>query len=345
MSSILTPVVRIITSFLFILTSTNNSCAGYLIKPQEIGCYVDSRSAAKSFPSNVSFGHCNSSNLNIGFSEKTHWFKLKPLVSYKFLKINSPEIDSLEVFFFSREQTSIKKSAGALKSFNSREIKNRYPVFSIPENTETIYIKLSSELKIDLSFEFLNSNELQASYTIDLLLFALLNAIFLIMLIYNSFLFFQLKQRIYALYSAYLLSLIATSLCITGYVYQFILVDNYWINYYAVNLAVSFMLITFCLFTREALQLNKNQPLIDNGLKILAILGLACFVLTFVISRATIVKVLHLLPAIAMLLALAGAFICIKKGFKPAKYYLIGWSCFFSWSTFYTTKRMDWVSK
>ncbi len=325
--SIIAPVKRVIALLLFLLISINHSTAGYF-KPHEIGCYVDSQGVVNLPLQGITYNQCNSSDFNIGFSKNSHWFKFKPSSNCSFFKINNSEIDSLEIFFLLKESTVIKKSAGSLISFNSREIKNRYPVFSIPATTEYIYVKIKSELKIDLSFEFLNSNELHSSYTIDLLLFALLNTIFLIMLIYNSFLFFHLKQRIYALYSAYLLSLIATSLCITGYVYQFVLVENYWINYYATNLSVSFMLITFCLFTREALQLNKNQQWINNGLIAMAIIGLTCMTLTFIVPRALVVKLLHVFPIIAMLLALAGAIVCIKKGFKPAKYYLIGWSCF-----------------
>lgn len=279
----------------------------------------------------ANFHPATSQNLNLGFSSYTHWYSLKlsSETEESVINIVNSEIDYIDLYCITKNGDTVVFKNGNLSGQPKNEI-SRNLHFNLAPFTKEIYIRVFSETPLSLFFEVKDERFLQKENTLEILCFTGLHVLLLFLFFYNLLLFFKIRHIIYLYYASYLFFVFFLGLNITGYTSYFLEGKFIWLNKYSTLLAVTGMLYTFCLFTMDILQLKKHSRWVYFCFVFFVFLSPLVLGIVLFGTRALSFKILHVLPILAMSLAVIGAISVIKKGNKTGVYYLIGWVCFFS---------------
>ena len=203
----------------------------------------------------------------------------------------------------------------------------KLPFFRLPSGLEqpiTCYLRLEGEggiilpLKIYRSEAYVNGVLLKTSWQ------SINYGILLSMAAFNLFLFFSLRSRSYLWYVMFL---IFTGLYMYGYhdstFFGFLHTDEIVLHGRLVIFFFGTALFFFTLFTRSFLVTRKNFPVGDKVLLIIA--GL--FLISVLLSPFSDVRILNeyvsLLILISSFISIWIGLICWKRGFKPARFFLL----------------------
>lgn len=160
----------------------------------------------------------------------------------------------------------------------------------------------------------------------DSLLSGIYIGIVCIMAIYNLFLFFSVRERGYLYYVLYVLCAGITQMGIKGYSFQYL-----WPNwpYFATKGPIIFGCLSgLCalLFADSFLQLPKNAPRSRRIIKVFVILFIIGSVLTFINLTQPAFIVMQLTTGAGSLFVLYLSYRVMINGYKPAKYFVYGWT-------------------
>ncbi len=289
------------------------------------------------------FSPASNDDFNAGFTNYIYWYHFFLLNTQKgeILQIDNPELDFIEAYFVDDKDSIIQyQQAGAFNDFSSRILKNRTPSFKILDGTSQVYLKVLSETTLNVPIRIKSPDQYSRDNIFGIIAFSFLHAIILIFFIYNLILFIALKRAIYGYYSLYLASMFMTGLSITGLGYQLFWPSHPSFNSFTSIFFVSSMMVSFCLFTTRILNLKIFMPILYRLFIILAAIGPLIIVAILFLSRSLLIQLLHIFPLIGMLMAVMGAIIGIGRGYKPAQFYLMGWSAFFLGATLFQLR--DW---
>jgi len=151
--------------------------------------------------------------------------------------------------------------------------------------------------------------------------------VFLIMVFYNLFIYFSIKDRSYILYVIYIFFFLLFQLNENGFFFKYFLYKTPHIYSAAVKILPIITSITAIYFIRDFIKAPKYIPIIDKFHIVIVILFLATifFVFDEKYNHAAFIS-LNILTLVAALYALFTGFAVMHKGFKPAWFFIIAWS-------------------
>jgi signal transduction histidine kinase len=146
-----------------------------------------------------------------------------------------------------------------------------------------------------------------------------------VMAIYNLFLFFAVRLRVYLFCALYMLGAMFQQLTYRGFSTEYFGSNPAAWNLYG-NLAFSGFTGFFALqFGKTFLQLRSHAPILNRLMTFLQAWAISTMVLPFFITRAFMSAYTAAMgSAMATLSLVAGAWV-YRLGNKPARYYLLGW--------------------
>ncbi|QMV69961.1 histidine kinase [Sphingobacterium paramultivorum] len=328
--------------FLFIFTCSS-TCFGEVIidKPTQrvlIG-YGLERYTGKGEPnfadtSASSFQSLESKVPNLGISPADIWFRLPVTNKGKeklelLLEIAYPLLDEVELFVPSSNGHYNSIKLGEHQSFSARKYKVPNYAFDIqlPGNEKTIFfLRIKSTEQIILPIYLSNERSFLKEMNDDSLLSGIYIGIVGIMAIYNLFLFFSVRERGYLYYVLYVLCAGITQMGIKGYSFQYLWPN--WI-YFATKGPIIFGCLSgLCalLFADSFLQLPKNAPRSRRVITVFIILFVIGSLLTLLNLTQPAFMVMQLTTGAGSLFVLYLSYRVMINGYKPAKYFVYGWT-------------------
>ena len=261
--------------------------------------------------------------------------------------IKDPHINELQVWI-QKNNTIVQsfKKTGDHLPFNSRSILTNEFVFQITtaeyDSCELVIAADKRHTKTLLPV-FFYSNEKYLRHTQNT---SLINGILLglafILFIYNSYLFFIIRQKVFQWYSLYLLLILLYFLSDMGYLFEYIYPNTPLLNDVSRIGIIAGSLIPFLLFINEMLELKKLQPLLFTVNKILLLL----FAITFIggIVSASIsgfqiqqfwLNVYRILSPLIILIITIESIVCMIKKVPFATYTTLSLSSLIGMSVIY----------
>jgi len=279
------------------------------------------------------FKLCNSLTPGFGFTSSVYWFKFslfnptyKKIVRY--LEIDYPLLDQVEFYIPVDESKYKRQIEGDKLPFTSRQIPYRNFVFKIeiPANLKLDYfirIKTSSSLNIPAYLysesEFINNVENKE--TALGIYFGILFA----MLAYNLILFFTIRESVYFYYISFVICNFFFQLSLTGLAFKYFWPNS--INWS--NISVPFFIFLAYLFgtifTRSILNSPQNAPFFDGLLKLLSIVAIFGAIVSLFFPYEFCIK-FATLTALTVVIHIVTGFLCLFRGYRPARYYALAWS-------------------
>ena len=268
---------------------------------------------------------------NLGSTADAVWFRFvvsKEVDKDFYLQIGSPFIDSIALYAVNGTQVQEVQLSGDNYIFSQRAVKVNTFLFplSIPMGAKQTYFLCTKTmqpfffpLRVGTLISFMED-----THKLDLIQGIYLGFMLLIIL-YNLFLYFSTKEKLYVYYVAYVVSITWFMSTVFQYVFEYLWPNTPIINQYAVA-SPALTMLTATLFTREFLHTSKLAPRLHWFSNIFIGWGAFVFALVF-----TPFKIPALMMAQAGIMLMAIYFLITgitvyRKGYHPAKFYLAAWS-------------------
>jgi signal transduction histidine kinase/CheY-like chemotaxis protein len=258
------------------------------------------------------------------------------------LEAGRPDLDRLTVYLFdSRQQLVGNWQAGDTLPFNTRDLEQGHLVFpvSLPPGRSYLLLHAKSDNVLDIPVTLFTPQAFYKSNSRRNLLFGLYFGAIFILCIYNLLIFLSTRDKSYLLYVLYLGSFGLFLLAREGMAFHWLWPElPYWNNISMA--ALCFLTLAFSLlFTSEFLQLPRYRPKLNQALIIAAGISVIFTILSFFYFHWMI-----RLTAIAILpwpiIALTIAFLVLRQGYVPARYFIIAFSFIGLAVTIYTLKSL-----
>ena len=326
--------IKYLFSFLFIVTS--------LFSQDELSyklSYFNDITKESSIENiqDKNFKHVDTKMLNLGIINTPHWFKLEFTVTPKnlqqkwWLKIDYPPLDFIDIYLYDERNTLLSLiHTGELRPFKNRNVSDPAFIEELSLNKAgkyTLYMLVQTEGALQIPIKIVDSNKLIENQYLPILLSGLYYGLFIIILLYNSILYFYTKDKNYLLYITFATIFVFWQLSLDGIGIAFIWGDYPWIVANASTFGASGFALFAIIFARNFLQTSK-YPKLDKVLKTLMYLTLAIFISVFFAPYHYVIKAIGSFAVIVPVALIFAGFTALKDGYRPARFYVLGWVIF-----------------
>lgn len=273
-------------------------------------------------------------NISFGFTKSTYWFQSEidseVEVSDFLIEIKFPILDEIEIYYFDKKNNLKKIKLGRDKAFSERLIQHRN--FLIPmddfSNQTKILIKLKTESSLVLPISIYEKKFFFENDQYYLGIQFVFMGIIFGMASFNFLLGISLREKIYFYYVFYILVSCLFLLGLSGLNYQF-----FWSNYPWWNkksspfflALVSFGILIFC---KNFLNIKSNFKKLNLVFLIFIYFALFLSFSSLIIPYIWTGRIGILLMVTSSILVILTSVFLIKKNYRPAKFYLAGWTVF-----------------
>jgi two-component system, NtrC family, sensor kinase len=271
---------------------------------------------------------------NLGFTSGNFWIKFKLKNNSEadtnfIIQINQSIIDELQLFELDENGILInQKTLGELISFSERKYKDQYLLFDtkLKRNQEKNYlIRVKSGEQILMPVQVGNiSNTLERNRKRDLL-FGIYFGIILVMMAYNFFIYFTVKDKSYLYYVVYIFFVGFTQAVLEGYALKFIWTDSFWLSSRSVYYSTTFVCLSSIEFLRFFLHTKEFTPKLDKLFKYIVALFLLCIIANTYKVNAISHQITQAAVGIVSIYIFVTSLVIYRKGYPPAKFFFLAW--------------------
>lgn len=260
------------------------------------------------------------------------------------LGIENPVTDTILFYETQKGAVISARISGDKVPIKYRDIQSNRILFRISNtvNPETIYLRLNIRLPRQFPVYLATSQTFLEKEIAQLFLNGLFYGFILVIVIYNLFLWYVLRDKSYLYYILYLLFSGVLLMHFDGITYNYFWPSVPYINDHPAVIA-SIPIFFACLFVASFLDLENNFPRLRLGLWIICgLLSVACIMSL----------VGYKFPALGLsqMVAFSGSVyfffigvVVYMKGYRPARYYLASWTVLIIGVLLFLAKDMGWI--
>lgn len=270
--------------------------------------------------------------INFGFSRSVFWLKFiiksKDSLNKWIVEIRSPEIDSVSFYYKNENGIWKEKNDGDNWNYFNRDINSRNIAFKLPlliEDHHIYFIKLKSISPITIpvkieTYDYFVNDSLRSE-----LLFGICYGVLLIMLFYNFFIYFSIREISYLYYVLSVLGAILFYGSFYGHISQYIthfkspLLNNF------IALISILWSIAILQFVKSFLNLSKISKLYNRLVNIMLLLFSINLLLWLFLGPEISLLVVFPLVLLSSVIVLIASFVSFKKGSREARFFILGW--------------------
>ncbi len=303
-----------------------------------------------SFPQEKYFIENPEKPIHLGFTDSALWVKIKiynPETSAHandqvLLELRNPLIDIIEIYNIENNGEVTITKTGDHFHFKTRKFNNRnfiFPISVTPGTSEDIYLRIKTSSSMTLPFSVKSSKTYNNSVYDNAFLNGLFYGIILIMIIYNSFLFFSVEDRRYLYYALYVTSYFIYQFSMDGFSFQYLWPGLTWWANKCIPLLTGVACIFAINFSKLFLNLKKKLPRLNTYLSALQMVFLIFIIASLKISYSISIKISGILMMIVAMSLFVSGILSFLKGYRPARFYIIAWTGMISGSVIFGLLR------
>jgi signal transduction histidine kinase len=247
------------------------------------------------------------------------------------LEVGYPMLDEVTLFTRSQDSSFTRMVSSSSVPVNERTVRHRLHYFhlvlekNIPQE---FFLRIIARTSIPVSLTIRHVREfMDFDHNMQMTLGLFYGAL-LIMVLYNLFLFFSIRDRVYLLYVCYVISYTIYQLGSDGLLKEYVFTSGrdffYWT--YA---GIAGFLFFGALFTQSYLTTKQRTPVLHRVLQLIEALALLTLPFLPVLAGGPMNMIATILGTAYIATGFTAAVICRKQGFRPASYYLLALSGFF----------------
>ena len=270
---------------------------------------------------------------NFGFTRSAWWLRFTLANDgerdrHLMLRQDYPLIDHLDFWAPAPDGGWRHTATGDRTDFGTREFAHRDFIFDVElpaKSQTTFYVRGASGGPVDLNFTLYDTRGLIGALSREQLAYGVYYGGFLVLVVYNFFIFLIVRDRAFFYYLLYATSYGLYFAIHNGIAFEFLWPHNPDWGNQSLLVMLSLALIFGMQFTRTFLDAAGFAPRLDRiatGLQVLAALGLAASV---VASYGTLILPLALLTVIVTVMIITLGTLGLIKGYHPARLFMIAW--------------------
>jgi signal transduction histidine kinase len=272
---------------------------------------------------------------NLGISKSVIWVKIGvtnlSLQNNFLLNFSLPTTDYVEFFQPNKNGNYTSIQMGEHLPFYNRVYNDPDYIFDlfIPSGqTKLFFLKIRSNEGIQLPLKIGTTNQILEQEKNKGILSGIYFGIMLVIILYNLFIYFSVRDKNYLYYVVYVLLTFLTQSSLQGYTFQFL-----WPNYpsiaqYSLFLFPCMVGVSGIMFMKSFLHVKSYSGFLNNVsfvLYIPYIISVSLLLFQNFKFSQIIMEINAMMVALYMLIT---PIVILRKGFKPAKFFLIAWSIF-----------------
>lgn len=279
----------------------------------------------------LGFIHFNEQDCYSKNPGSTYWLRFKILDSagsnFKWVfEILDSRFDEVTLYTpdLNNPQTYLGSTTGIMHPFDSRQYGHKNFIFNLPvindNQTHYYYLKIKPGVVGSFLFKIGKSNVFATYAFKEYILLGMYYGILLIMAFYNLFVFFSIREKVYLYYFLYVIAWAFNSTLDDSIGYQYIWSDTPAVSragFYFSKIAV---LAAFTMYAQSFLNLKEFT---DNKKRFYSIL-LFFIITNFVLIYFNMSWIDNLISTIVFAYISYQSYIVYKKGYRPARFFLLG---------------------
>ncbi|QPH41041.1 7TM diverse intracellular signaling domain-containing protein [Pedobacter endophyticus] len=267
---------------------------------------------------------------------KTYWFriKIKPNESATksfLLEFFDQTIDHITAYIPQAGNKYIIEHLGDANAFNNRLVHHKnfeIPIRNEGKEAQTYYFKISSSQIADV-IVVLRTTQWFISYALDeYFYFGIFYGMILVFSFYNLIMYIAIRQKQYLFYVLYNLSVGFFEMSTDGIAYQYLWPNAPGWNELAYAFALCATSIFALLFTRELLLVKGKAPKLNKVIITVISVRLAFFAYSYFFDQTLFSY--KFIEAIPLAVAFFTGIYIFKKGYQPARFFVLGYSFLFA---------------
>lgn len=269
----------------------------------------------------------------IGFGVTPSYFWIKTKITNQtrdrlYLKISSNPLADIQVFETLKDSLQKQYHSGSWLPFHKKELENIDYLFPLAiQNNDTAVVYLRVMHYRGTQFP-LHTGTLKAFYNLDVehgFLDGIYYGFMLLLILYNLSFYLSLKDVSYLFYIVYVFFIALLNASMDGYAFRY-----FWPSHPALNLyedVLSALVgISAILFASSFLHTKEKAPVFHKVFKI--ILVSYFLIIALIVSKRFLVGTIavEMLTMILIPCIFIAAINVLKKGYRPAKFFIIAWT-------------------
>ncbi|MBB2147621.1 7TM diverse intracellular signaling domain-containing protein [Pedobacter gandavensis] len=261
----------------------------------------------------------------------TYWFKIK--IKYTpqsrenwVLEFFDQTIEDVQVYAPIGPHKYQQFKFGAKYKFDQREYAHKNFLLNLDnskEGEETYYIRIKSSQSASVIVVLRNMRWFVHYATEEYMFFGLFYGMIVVFSFYNLLMFIAIRQKQYLYYVLYNLSIGLYETCVDGIAFQYLWPDHPALNQYGYGMALYLSSVFGLLFTLNFLYLKHKAPLLYKAMIGMIFIRSLYFIACLYDHHLFTYKLVEVVP---LMMALCSGIYIWKKGFRPARFFVIGYS-------------------
>lgn len=201
-----------------------------------------------------------------------------------------------------------------------------FPVLIAEGETIELFIRVKTSSSLQMPLTVHSPKASLALNTGQNTLYGVYFGIMTIMLFYNLFIFFILKDRSYVYYILHVASFALLQAAISGHAYQYLWPEAIYWQKISIPVLIFLNCFFVLFFTRRFLDLDKSSAVINRLAVVTALAALLCTALCFVIPFHLALFSSYAFTFVSVMIVLSAGFKSLANGYHMARIFLLAWS-------------------
>ncbi|WP_339827410.1 diguanylate cyclase [uncultured Arenimonas sp.] len=270
-----------------------------------------------------------------GFSDGAYWFHAEIFNSHAELQrwllvLHYPLLDNVDIYLRYPNGRVEHMATGDTLPFSARSISYRQPNFwiDLPQRTRVeMLVRVSSRSSMQVPLVMYTPTAFAERERDAQLGIGLFYGILIALFCYNLVLWLSLRDASHFWYMFHVAGFGLVVLCLNGLSFEYLWPNSPWLANYSIPLSMAISQVAMHQFARVFLELRERIPWANRvTLAIIAfyvLMGLGSLVLEY--RTVVLPMTLAVFPGALYILALT--VISLRRGYAPAKIFLLAWSC------------------
>lgn len=284
---------------------------------------------------------------SFGYTRSAYWFRVtlqnpNPLPLKRVLEVAYPMLDDVGVYIKHHDNTTNRLHSGDRESFHRRSIKHRNFLFEInffAHDQVDLYLRIRTNSALQVPLSLWHERDFWTSEQKELALQGIYFGIMLVMVLYNLFIYYSVRDETYLLYVLFISSFSLFQLTLHGLAYQYLWYWDPILNEQILMISTSASITFLSWFVVKALKTAESQPVLHKLINIVALAAAFNALATPFIAYSSSIQIAILLSTICGALCLAVGIIRWNDGYTPARYYTVAWFCLLVGATLFSLSK------
>ncbi len=277
--------------------------------------------------------------LNFGFTNSVYWlrFTLETRIPVSepgtsdshaewLLELAYPLLDYVTLYLPDGRGGFKAISTGDQFPFDHREVRHHHFIFPIQTKAgqrHTIYLFIKTDSSMQIPLTIWSPVRFAEKVSQEHYWLGIYYGIMLVMVIYNLFIFFSVRETNYLFYVLFIISYVFFQMSLSGQAYEYLWPDFPWWGNRSVPFSIGLAIFSMIQFSRHFLQTPRHSPLLDRGLLFFLAASGLMMMLALILNYSIAIRIVAAFVVFPSLALFAAGIVSLRKGYRMARYFLI----------------------